>query len=100
MGEGSRYPAYQVISSTEVGNLPDPAATAAVRNAARTENAATHARGRLTVADENIEIRVHPSQEFCYAVDTANDDEEVTRSDLPYVGFRGGGAAVSFEYEY
>ena len=99
-GEGSRYPAYQVISSTEVGQLPLPTASAAVRNAARTEDAANHPRGQLTVADENIEIRVHPSQEFCYAVDTANDDEEVTRSDLPYVGFRGGSLAVSFEYEY
>ena len=99
-GEGTRYPTYQVISSTEVGQLPDPTASATVRNAVRTENAATQARGRLTVADENIEIRVHPSQEFCYAVDTANDDEEVTRSDLPYVGFRGGPTAVSFVYEY
>ena len=97
-GEGSRYPAYQVISSTEVGDLPSATASAAVRNAARTENAA--AQTRITVTDENIEIRVHPSQEFCYAVDTANDDEEVTRSDLPYVGFRGGGSAVSFVYEY
>ena len=99
-GEDTRYPTYQVISSTEVGQLPIPTASATVRNAVRTEDAANHARGRLTVADENIEIRVHPSQEFCYAVDTANDDEEVTRSDIPHDGFRGSpGSDSFFEYE-
>ena len=79
------FPSFQVVSSTEVGNLPEPG-SATVRSAVRNVDAATQARGLLTVADENQEIRVHPSQEFCHLVDTANDDEEITRSDIAISG--------------
>ena len=79
-GEDSRYATFQAVSSSEVGDIPPQSASAAVRNAVRTENATQ--RGRITVVDENEEIRVHPSQEFCLVVDTANDDEEVARSDV------------------
>ena len=79
------YPTFQVVSSTEVGNLPVPAAET-LRSTVRNVDAATQARGLVTVADENQEIRVHPSQEFCHLVDTANDNEEITRSDALILG--------------
>ena len=72
------FPTWQVVSSTQVGDLPAPT-TETMRSAVRNVDAAEQP--LRSVADENQEIRVHPSQEFCYLVDTANDDEEILRSD-------------------
>ena len=72
------FPTWQVVSSTQVGDLPAPAAET-MRSAVRNVDAAEQP--LRSVADENQEIRVHPSQEFCHLVDTANDDEEILRSD-------------------
>ena len=77
-GAGRLYPTWQVVSSTQVGDLPAPAAET-MRSAVRNVDASEQP--LRSVVDENQEIRVHPSQEFCHAVDTANDDEEILRSD-------------------
>ena len=77
-GAGRLYPTWQVVSSTQVGDLPAPAAET-MRSAVRNVDASEQP--MRSVVDENQEIRVHPSQEFCHAVDTANDDEEILRSD-------------------
>ena len=77
------FPTWQVVSSTQVGDLPAPT-TETMRSAVRNVDAAEQP--LRSVLDENQEIRVHPSQEFCHAVDTANDDEEITRSDALIIG--------------
>ena len=77
-GADRLYPTWQVVSSTQVGDLPAPGAET-MRSAVRNVDAAEQT--PRSVVDENQEIRVHPSQEFCHAVDTSNDDEEILRSD-------------------
>ena len=77
-GAGRLFPTWQVVSSTQVGDLPAPAAET-MRSAVRNVDASEQP--LRSVLDENQEIRVHPSQEFCHAVDAANDDEEILRSD-------------------
>ena len=82
----SRYTTYQIVSSTELG-----------LSTSRTVDA-TDGR-RQTTVNEDEEIRVHPSQEYCHLVDTANDDEEIARSDLVYNLARGAGNPPSFAYQ-
>ena len=78
------YTTYQIVSSTELG-----------LSTSRTVDATDG--GRQTTTNENEEIRVHASQEFCHLVDTANDDEEIARSDLTYSGL--GRAPENFVYQ-
>ena len=78
------YTTHQIVSSTELG-----------LSTSRTVNATDG--GRQPAANENEEIRVHPSQEFCHLVDTANDDEEIARSDVTYSGL--GRSPENFVYQ-